>query len=130
MRCLRKATQHPQLRRSRRRNAELSSAYAPTMPSRRDVEADLRRQLTKSAQAFVVLLSRGQTNAEAAVDVLAERAFGSPERLRDAAALLGDEDVSARALLTWAARYAQDPRRPGPPRRDPHPDVSRMWSED
>jgi hypothetical protein len=40
----------------------------------------------------------------------------SPERLRDAAELLGEEDSEARALLVRAVRYAEDPRRPEPPR--------------
>jgi hypothetical protein len=92
---------------------------------KRDAEADLRHQLAQSARSFVVLLSRGQTKAEAAVDLLAERAFGSSERLRDAAALLGDEDAPARALLTRAVRYAIETRQPAPPRREPLPDASR-----
>jgi len=92
-----------------------------------DVEADLRRNLAESARTFVLLLRGGDVRtADAAVAQLVDRAFGSAERLRDAPDLLGEAEQAARALLTRAARYAEDPSGPKPPRPPrERPDASR-----
>jgi hypothetical protein len=100
------------------------------MQPRRDVGADLRQRLVASARRFVILIGQLQTTAEGAVDGLVRNAFGSAERLRAAVELLGEEDGEARALLVRAERYAIEPRRPEPPRRDPRPDAARLRSED
>lgn len=92
-----------------------------------DVEADLRAQLAQSARNFVILLRRGLVaTPTAAVEQLAAKAFGSPDRLRDAAALLDDEEQEPRSLLTRAVRYAEDPPAPEAPRRREPPDASRF----
>jgi hypothetical protein len=90
-----------------------------------DVEADLRRKLADSARMFVILIRRTHTTPDAAVDGLVRNAFGSPDRLRDAVDLLGEDEQAPRALLTRAVRYAQDLRAPEPPRVYERPDVSR-----
>jgi hypothetical protein len=92
----------------------------------RDVEADLRAKLAQSARDFVVLLRRGSVRtSDAAVNQIVDHAFGSPERLRYALDLLGEDEQEPRALLTRAVRYAEDPRAPEPPRVYERPDASR-----
>ena len=87
---------------------------------RRDVEADIRAKLAEEARGAVRLLrSSAITTPEASIGRLITHAYGSPERLRDAAALLDpDDDREALALLTRAHRLAQyrvnDPSPPKP----------------
>jgi hypothetical protein len=92
---------------------------------KRDVEPELRRQLAEQARREVELLrASSATTPNAAVDRLIDKAYGSPERLRDAAALLGEEDREALALLTRAHRLAQFPvQDPSPPRPFSPPDA-------
>lgn len=89
------------------------------MTSRRDVEADIRAKLAAEAKGQVRML-RGSsiTSPDASIDRLITAAYGSPERLRDAAALLDPEaDREALALLTRAHRLAQYPvQDPAPPK--------------
>jgi hypothetical protein len=99
---------------------------------RRDVEADIRQQLAELAKLEVRLLrASSDTTPDAAIDRLIDKAFGSPERLRDAAGLLGGEDQEALALLARAQRLAtypvQDPRPPKPfsPPDAPRPGLAR-----
>jgi len=85
----------------------------------RDVEADIRAKLAELAQLEARMLrSSSITTPDASIDRLIDRAYGSPERLRDAAALLDpDNDREALALLTRAHRLAQYPvKDPRPPR--------------
>ena len=64
-----------------------------------------------------MLRASSATTPDAAIDRLIDKAYGSPERLRDAAGLLGDGDQAALALLTGAHRLAQYPvQDPRPPR--------------
>jgi len=87
---------------------------------KRDVEQDIRRKLAEEAKGEVRLLrSSSITTPEASIGRLIDQAYGSPERLRDATALLDrDNDREALALLTRAHRLAQypvqDPRPPKP----------------
>lgn len=86
---------------------------------RHDVEADIRAKLAEDARSEVRLLRSGSiTTPDASVDRLIDGAYGSPERLRDAAALLDpDGDREALALLTRAHRLAQYPvNDPAPPK--------------
>jgi hypothetical protein len=92
---------------------------------RRDVEADLREQLARNVKVYVKLIRSTQTTVDAALDGLVRESFGSPERLRDAAELLGEDDGEARALLVRAVRRAADPP-PQPPRPYAPPDASRF----
>jgi hypothetical protein len=91
----------------------------------RDVEQDIRDQLGRDAKIDVKLVRSTQTTVDAALDGLVREAFGSPERLRDAAELLGEDDGEARALLARAVRRAADPSLPAAPRPSPAPDASR-----
>ena len=91
---------------------------------RRDVEADLRRQLATSARQFLILIDRRQTTATGAVLQLAKESFNDPARLRDGVALLDEQaDADAVALLTRATRYAEDPPGPAVPPRLAPPDA-------
>ena len=94
---------------------------------RRDVESDLRDQLAVQAKLEVKLLrASSATTPDAAIDRLIDKAFGDPVRLRDAAALLGEEDQEALALLTRAHRLAQYPvQDPRPPKPFSRPDAPR-----
>jgi hypothetical protein len=93
----------------------------------RDVEADVRARVAADARAWVRLLrERNTTTPDIAIDRLIDRAFGSPDRLRDAAELLGDEHREARALLVRATRLAADPQPPAPPRPFAPPDAPRL----
>jgi hypothetical protein len=96
-----------------------------TLAGMADVEADIRAGLAEGAKIYVTLIRRTLTTADGAVDGLVRKAFGSPDRLRDALDLLGEDDQEPRALLTRAIRYAKDPRAPEPPRVEPRPDASR-----
>jgi len=90
---------------------------------RRDVEADIRAKLGRNARTEVRLLrASSDTTVDAAIDRLVGTAYGSPDRLRDAADLLGPEDAAddvegqgARPLLRRAVRRAADPIPPAPP---------------
>ena len=95
-----------------------------------DVEADLRRKLAESARTFVVLLQRGLVaTPDLALRQLADRAFGSVERLQDAAAMLDNErDGEAKALLVRAARLAANPSPAAPAMVRERPDASRFSS--
>ena len=65
------------------------------------VEADIQAKLADEARGEVRLLRSGSmTTPNASVDRLINGAYGSPERLRDAAALLGEDEQEALALLT------------------------------
>jgi len=92
---------------------------------KRDVEQDIRRKLADEAHGEVRLLrSSSITTPEASIGRLIDRAHGSPERLRDAAALLGNDDREALALLTRAHRLAQYPvADPAPPKPFSPPDA-------
>jgi hypothetical protein len=91
---------------------------------RRDVERDIRVRLGRDAQIGVAQLRHGSmTSVDAVLDYLIERAYQSPERLVDARDLLGEEDLSARALLIRASRRPADPIPPGPPRPFSPPDA-------
>ena len=77
---------------------------------RRDVEADIRRKVADEARGEVRLLRFGSiTTPNASIDRLIGWAYGSPERLRDAAALSGEDEHEPLALLTRAQRLAQYP---------------------
>jgi len=93
------------------------------MTSRRDIEQDLRERLVRGAKTYVILLARGTTTVDAAIDGLLRHAFGASARLWDAAEALGVDDPAATealALLIRAARRAEDPQVPElPPRRQP-----------
>ena len=95
------------------------------MAGRRDVEQDIRWQLAAEARGEVRLLRSGSiTTPNASVDRLINGAYGSPERLRDAAALLGEDEQEALALLTRAHRLAQYPvQDPAPPKPFAPPDA-------
>jgi hypothetical protein len=96
------------------------------MTSKRDLEADLRRQLGRDARICVGAVRRGQGTHDSVIDYLVDRSFGSPDRLRDAAELLDeDEDQAARALLNRAVRRAADPPPPAPPKPFSPPDAPR-----
>jgi hypothetical protein len=82
----------------------------------RDVETDLRHQLSREAVTSVAVLRRGTTTVEATLDHLVSRAYGSSDRLMDARDLLGQQDIEARALLNPAARRAADPQAATHPR--------------
>jgi hypothetical protein len=92
----------------------------------RDVEADLRAGLAESAKTFVILIRRTLTTPDGAVDGLVSKSLGSPERLRDAVELLGEDDSEARALLVRAVRRAEDPQPPQAPPPMARPDASRF----
>jgi hypothetical protein len=92
---------------------------------RRDVEADLRQQLSRDAVASVAVLHRGTTTVEASLDYLVSRAFGDPQRLLDAMDLLDPQDAEARGLLDGTARRAADPRPPELPRPFSPPEAPR-----
>jgi hypothetical protein len=84
--------------------------------SRRDVETDLRHQLSRDAVIGEAQLRRSaMTTVDSVLDYLVSRAYGDPERLLDAMDLLGQQDADARALLTRAARRAADPLGPAAP---------------
>jgi hypothetical protein len=93
----------------------------------RDAEQDIRRQLAEQARGEAQLLRSGSiTTPNASVHKLIDKAHGSPERLRDAAALLGEEDQEALALLTRAHRLAQFPvQDPSPPKPFSPPNAPR-----
>lgn len=92
-----------------------------------DAEHDIRRQLTEQARGDAHLMRSGSsTTPDGAVDRLISKADGVPERLRDAAALLGEEDQEALALLTRAHRLAQFPvQDPSPPKPFSPPNAPR-----
>lgn len=96
------------------------------MDSGWDVEADLRAKLAQSARDYVIVIRRTHSTADAAVDGLVDKAFGSPERLRDAVELLGGDEQEPRALLIRAVRYAEHSRAPETPQVRERPDVSRF----
>jgi hypothetical protein len=92
---------------------------ATVSDGRRDAESELRHQLAEQAKLEVKLLRASSTTTpDAAIGRLIDRAFGDPARLRGAAALLGEKDQEALALLARAQRLAafpvQDPRPPKP----------------
>ena len=88
---------------------------------RRNVEDDLRHQLSRDAVIGVKQLRHGSmTTTDSVLDYLVSRAYGSPDRLLDARDLLGQQDAEARALLLRAA----DPVPPQPPRPFAPPDAS------
>jgi hypothetical protein len=97
------------------------------MAGKRDVEQDIRWRLAEEARGEVRLLRSGAlTTPDASVGRLIDRAYGSPERLRGAAALLGEEDQEALALLTRAQRLAAFPvQDPSPPKPFSPPDAPR-----
>jgi len=95
------------------------------MPSR-EVEDLLRRQLALSARTYWTLIGGGQTTVDGALGSLVRNAFGSAERLRDAAELLGDEDREAKALLIRAC-YIADPSEPETSRPRPPPGAREDW---
>ena len=66
----------------------------------RDVEADLRAKLADSARTFVVLIGRGGRRTPRAWST-AWSAMPSvtPHRLRDAVALLGEDEQAPRAAV-------------------------------
>jgi hypothetical protein len=64
--------------------------------SRRDVETDLRHQLSRDAVTGEAVLLRGTTTVDGVLDYLVSRAYGSPDRLLDARDLLGQQDAGAR----------------------------------
>lgn len=56
------------------------------MTSRRDVEADIRVKFGQNARTEVRWLrTSSSTTVDAAIDRLVDTAYGSPDRLRDAA---------------------------------------------
>jgi hypothetical protein len=96
------------------------------MAGRRNVEQDLRHQISPDAVVGEAQLRRGSmTTVDSVLDYLIDRAYGDPERLLDAMDLLGQQDAGARALLTRAARRAANPQPPPPPRPFAPPDASR-----
>jgi hypothetical protein len=96
------------------------------MGGRRDVEADLRRQLSRDAQIGEAQLRHGgMTTVDSVLDYLVSRAYGSADRLLDAMELLGEQAAGARALLNRAARRAADPQPAAPPRPFSAPDAPR-----
>ena len=80
-----------------------------------DTEEGLWVKLSLDACAYVNLLRSRTTTTDAAIDNLIRRASGSPDRLRDAADLLGEDFGEAAALLRRAVRRAADPPPPEPP---------------
>ena len=93
---------------------------------RRDVERDLRHQLSRDAVIGEKQLRHGSmTGVDNVLDYLVDRSFGSPDRLLDARDLLGAQDQAARALLLRASRRATDPQPPKPPRPFSPPDAPR-----
>jgi hypothetical protein len=99
------------------RTVPLRLCQSHGMPSRRDVEAELRRQLSRDAVIGEAQLRRGSvTTVDSVLDYLVSRAYGSPDRLLDVRDLLGQQDAGARALLLRASRRAADPVPPEPPR--------------
>jgi len=80
-----------------------------------DVEDGLRARLGLDACDYVNLLRSHTTTTNAAIEDLVRTAFGSPDRLRDAADLLGDDFGEAAALLRRAVRRAADPPPPQAP---------------
>ena len=93
---------------------------------RRDVEMDLRRQLSRDAVIGEAQLRRGSvTTVDSVLDYLVSRSYGSAERLLDARDLLGEQDQGARALLMRASRRAADPIPAGPPKPFSAPDAPR-----
>ena len=80
-----------------------------------DTEEGLRAKLGLDACAYVNLLRSRTTTTDAAIDSLVRRASGSPDRLRDAADLLGEDFSEAAALLRRAVRRAADPPPLEPP---------------
>lgn len=92
-----------------------------------DAEQEIRRQLAELARGEAQLLRSGSIpTPDGALDRLIEKAGGAPERLRDAAALLGPEEQEALALLTRAHRLAQFPvQDPAPPKPFSPPNAPR-----
>ena len=88
------------------------------------MEQDIRRKLANEARGEVRLLRSGSiTTPNASIDRLIGWAYGSPQRLRDAAALLSEDEQGALALLTRAQRLAQYPIPAGPPKPFAPPDA-------
>jgi hypothetical protein len=91
---------------------------------RRDVEADLRVQLSRDAIIGEKQLRHSSSSSvDNVLDYLVSRAYGSPDRLLDARDLLGAQDQGARALLLRASRRAADPIPPAPPKPFAPPDA-------
>jgi len=80
-----------------------------------DTDEGLRAKLSLEACTYVNLLRSRTMTTDAAVDNLIRSALGSPDRLRDAADLLGEDFGEAAALLRRAVRQAADPPPPEPP---------------
>jgi hypothetical protein len=81
---------------------------------RRDVEDDLRHQLSRDAVICEKQLRHGSmTSVDSVLDYLVGRAYRSPDRLLDARDLLGQQD----------ARRAADPQPAGQPRPFAPPDA-------
>jgi hypothetical protein len=78
---------------------------------RRDVEDDLRHQLSRDAVIGEKQLRRSSSSSvDNVLDYLVSRAYGSPDRLLDARDLLGQQDQGARALLLREPRGGQPTR--------------------
>jgi hypothetical protein len=93
---------------------------------RRDVETDLRRQLSRDAVIGEKQLRRSSmTSVDSVLDYFVSRAYGSADRPLDARDQLGEQDQGARALLLRASRRAGDPQPPEPPRPFTAPDAPR-----
>jgi hypothetical protein len=93
---------------------------------RRDVEKDLRHQLSRDAVIGEKQLRRSSSSSvDSVLDYLVDRSYGSPDRLLDARDLLGAQDAGARALLNRAARRAADPQPAAHPRAFSPPDAPR-----
>jgi hypothetical protein len=93
---------------------------------RRDVEDDLRHQLSRDAVIGEKQLRRSSSSSvDNVFDYLVSRAYGSPDRLLDARDLLGQQDQGARALLLRASRRAADPQPAAHPRPFSPPDAPR-----
>ena len=91
---------------------------------RRNVEQDLRHQLSRDAVIGAKQLCHGSMGGvDAVLDDLVDRALKSRDRLLDARDLRGQQDAEARALLLRASRRAADPQPPQPPRPFGAPDV-------
>ena len=90
------------------------------------MEADLREAPAESARLEVRLVRRSsRTTPSAAIDRLIDMAYGSPERLWDAAGLLGEGEQEPLALLTRAQLLVHYPVAPALPKPFSPPDAPR-----
>ena len=93
---------------------------------RRDVEKDLRHQLSRDAVVGEKQLRRSSSSSvDSVLDYLVDGSYGSPDQPLDARDLLGALDAGARALLNRAARRAADPQPATHPRPFSPPDAPR-----